>query len=147
MRNANRVPCILVIVAALVVSGAAMAGTLEDFLHDVDVTAHADLGTFKSDLRVTFGISDGKVSGLFEVVSRPSDVYMCLRVGEVAHQPLDHVVEVYERYKGQGWGVIAKNLGIKPGSAEFHALKDGRLATHRGGGAQAKHGKGGKGKK
>jgi hypothetical protein len=27
--------------------------------------------------------------------------------------------------KGQGWGVIAKSLGIKPGSPEFHALKRG----------------------
>ena len=28
-----------------------------------------------------------------------------------------------ERNRGQGWGVIAQRMGIKPGSAEFHALK------------------------
>jgi hypothetical protein len=33
----------------------------------------------------------------------------------------------YQVHKGKGWGVIAKNLGIKPGSKEFHALKKGDL--------------------
>jgi len=31
----------------------------------------------------------------------------------------------YKSDKGQGWGALAKSLGIKPGSREFHALKRG----------------------
>ena len=31
----------------------------------------------------------------------------------------------YKSDKGKGWGVLAKSLGIKPGSQEFHALKSG----------------------
>ena len=46
----------------------------------------------------------------------------------------------------KGWGVIAKNLGIKPGSEEFHALKTGRLYSRSGGASSKKKhkGKGGK---
>jgi hypothetical protein len=55
------------------------------------------------------------------------------------------VVREYKAHKGQGWGVIAKNLGIKPGSKEFHALKKGGLNA---GGDDPGKGKGkGKGKK
>jgi hypothetical protein len=50
--------------------------------------------------------------------------------------------------KGKGWGVIAKNLGIKPGSAEFHALKRGDLSfTGEPGAGEGQKGQGkGKGK-
>ena len=54
-------------------------------------------------------------------------------------------MDEYRNNKGQGWGVIAKNLGIKPGSDEFHALKAGRLSS-TGGGGSAKGGKPGNGK-
>jgi hypothetical protein len=36
------------------------------------------------------------------------------------------VLKEYKTSKGKGWGVIAKSLGIKPGSAEFQALKNGQ---------------------
>jgi hypothetical protein len=53
------------------------------------------------------------------------------------------VVDVYKKNRGKGWGVIAKSLGIKPGSPEFHALKRGDdLYTHK----EKGKGKGGKGK-
>jgi hypothetical protein len=64
-------------------------------------------------------------------------------VGEVARQPQEVVLREYQANKGKGWGVIAKNLGIKPGSREFHELKKGV----DGGGPGKGHGKGkGKGK-
>ena len=39
----------------------------------------------------------------------------------------DQVFKIYNANKGKGWGVIAKELGIKPGSPEFHALKQGNF--------------------
>ena len=41
--------------------------------------------------------------------------------------PLNRVLSVYRGNKKKGWGAIAKKLGIKPGSAEFHALKQGNI--------------------
>ena len=127
---------------ALIVSTPASAGGLDSFLAEIDVTAKADLGAFKADLSLTFSVSDREVDGLFRVMSDPSDVYMCLRIGELAHQPIEKVVAEHREHNGQGWGVIAKNLGIEPGSAEFHALKAGRLASHSGGKSSGKKHKG-----
>jgi len=130
MKDSRIVARLLLAVSALIVPAAAMATGLDSFLHDIEIRAGADMGSFKADLSVTFGVSGKQVDGLFQVMSRPSDVYMCLRIGELADQPVDRVVADYQRHKGQGWGVIAQNLGIKPGSEEFHALKAGRLPQH-----------------
>jgi hypothetical protein len=49
-----------------------------------------------------------------------------LRLGEMSGRPTGYVVEKYRNNKGKGWGALAKSLGIKPGSEEFHALKRGQ---------------------
>jgi hypothetical protein len=110
---------------------------LDSFLGEIDVRASVDIGAFRADLSATFGVSSGEVDGLFEIFDRPADVYITLRIGELSHVPIKRVVDQYRGNKGQGWGVIAKNLGIKPGSAEFHALKKGRLSGQQGAGALA----------
>ena len=133
----------LVLAAALIVPATATASGLESFLDDIELRASADLGSFKADLSLTFDVSRGQVDGLFQAMSKPSDVYMCLRIGELSKQPIERVVEEHNRSKGQGWGVIAKNLGIKPGSEEFHALKSARLPQHGNSGSPGKsHGRG-----
>jgi len=100
---------------------------LDSFLAEIDLRASADSGAFRADLRAHFDVSSGEVDGLFEIFDRPADVYITLRIGELSDVPLERVVDQYRKSKGQGWGAIAKNLGIKPGSAEFHALKEGRI--------------------
>ncbi len=70
---------------------------------------------------------------------------MCFQLGYMASTPYERVVQVYQGNKGKGWGVIAKSLGIKPGSPEFHALKRGDFVFN--GEPMAPTGKGkGKGK-
>jgi len=149
MRNPFTVARVLVLALVLIAPSAASAAALGDFLDEVDIRASKDFGAFKADLSVTFNVSEGKVNGMLEVMSKASDVYMCLRVGELAHQPIDRVINEYQRHRGQGWGVIAKNLGIKPGSDEFHALKSGRLPSHQASTSSSpkKNNKGGKNKK
>ncbi len=142
MRSTCKIITALVFACALIVPVSTMAGGLESFLKEIDVKASADLGFFKADLSVTFGVSEPKIDGLFELMASPGDVYMALRIGEVANQPVERVVAELEKNKGQGWGVIAKNLGIQPGSKEFHALKKSRLSSHSGGKSSGKHGKG-----
>jgi hypothetical protein len=125
----------VVFTSALLLTMPAFAtGGLDGFLGEINVSARKDIGGFRTDLSV----SSGQVNGLFEIFDSPADVYMTLRIGEVAHVKVDRVVEEYKKNQGQGWGAIAKNLGIKPGSAEFHALKEGRLNSHKGSGGSAK---------
>ncbi len=142
MKNSRTVIPVLAFACVLLLPGTAMAIGLESFLDEVEVSASKDMGSFRADLRLTFDVSNGTLDGLFEVMTDPSDVYMCLRIGEVAKQPIDRVVEEHQRRKGQGWGVIAKNLGITPGSEEFHALKAGRLSSNGGGGSSDNKNKG-----
>jgi hypothetical protein len=53
----------------------------------------------------------------------PGDVYYASALAYQLRRPLADVVRERDRNRGQGWGVIAQRMGIKPGSAEFHALK------------------------
>ena len=98
---------------------------LDSFIKSLNVQAQADLGAFKVRLSTQFGVPVPKVDAIMASVRTPGDAYMCFRVGQVASQPVEVVTKQYQAHKGQGWGVIAKNLGIKPGSKEFHALKKG----------------------
>ncbi len=125
----------------VLLSADAAAMELDSFLGEIDLRASADLGAFRADLNATFDVSSGEVDGLFEIFDRPADVYISLRIGELSDVPFDHIVDQYRKNKGQGWGVIAKNLGIKPGSAEFHALKKGRLNGQTRGDSSHKPGK------
>jgi hypothetical protein len=61
------------------------------------------------------------------MVATPADAFMAFQFGQMAHRPPETVIHTYQAHKGKGWGVIAKELGIKPGSREFHALKNGDL--------------------
>lgn len=60
----------------------------------------------------------------------PGDVYYACALAQAAGRPCAHVVEQWETDHGQGWGVIAKRMGIRPGSAEFHQLKRGIVPTY-----------------
>ncbi|MEW6719366.1 MAG: hypothetical protein AB1346_02830 [Thermodesulfobacteriota bacterium] len=136
--------------AAIVLFPAAgiCGGDLDAFLSDLNVEARADLVAFKVRVGATFGIPHAQVEAVFGEVRTPADAYMVLKVGQVARQPQDIVIREYKANRGKGWGAIAKNLGIKPGSAEFHELKKGWGGPGKGGGKGKDKGKGkGKAKK
>lgn len=60
----------------------------------------------------------------------PGDVYYACAIAQVIGRPCRYVVDEWNRDYGQGWGVVAQRLGIKPGSAEFHRLKRGFVPTY-----------------
>lgn len=93
-------------------------------LKNLNIEAQSDTKNFISRLSVSYGVPGLKIESLLvKVKMPPADVYMTLRVAKIANKPIDVVVDEYNANKGKGWGVIAKNLGIKPGSKEFHELK------------------------
>jgi hypothetical protein len=47
---------------------------------------------------------------------------MTVELAKIIQINIDQVVEVCSVHKGKSWGVIAKELGVKPGSLEFHGL-------------------------
>ncbi len=133
---------IMVFMLLLLVVFPAIAGDF-DWMAGFNAQASVDPSGFRVRLATRFNIGDAQISAVMSNIHDPAGVYMAFRLGEMSHQPVERVVDVYKKNKGKGWGVIAKSLGIKPGSPEFHALKQGDdLYTHKG----KEKGKGGKGK-
>ena len=64
---------------------------------------------------------------VLNTVSRRGDAALCFWLSNHTRQPMDVVLREYRAHKGQGWGVLAKSLGIKPGSEAFPGLKRGDL--------------------
>lgn len=60
----------------------------------------------------------------------PGDVYYACSIAQVIGRPCRYVADEWNRDHGQGWGVLAQRMGIKPGSAEFHRLKKGFVPTY-----------------
>ena len=114
----------LALVVLLIVSSIAEAGDF-DWVPDFNLKAEADPSGFRARLRARFRIGNAEIETVLSNVEKPADAYMVLRLGEMSGQSTDDVVEKYKTGKGKGWGALAKSLGIKPGSSEFHALKRG----------------------
>ncbi|MDA8428133.1 MAG: hypothetical protein M0T70_02650 [Geobacteraceae bacterium] len=137
---------IFAVLALFIFTGAAIAGGgLDGFLKSLNIQAQADMNGFSAKLSAQFGVPELQVRTVISTVREPSDAFMCLQLGQWTQKPTEQVVTVYKANQGRGWGVIAKSMGIKPGSAEFHALKSGNL-TFNGQPAGEQGGKPGKGK-
>lgn len=109
----------------LVSSPAFAGGGLDGFMNDLNIRARADMNGFSAKVSAQFGVPLPRVQAVIKMVDTPADAFMCFQLGEMSRKPYDTVTQVYQTHKGKGWGVIAKRLGIKPGSPEFHALKRG----------------------
>jgi len=116
---------IIVILALLIAATTTVLAGDFDWLRDLNVQAQADSSGFRARLAARFQIGDAQISAVLGNIPDPADAYMVFRLGELSHNPPEKVIAVYKANKKKGWGVIAKELGIKPGSAEFHALKQG----------------------
>lgn len=110
-------------------------------LAKIDNDAKVNFSIFKSDISAQYNVSEKKIdSWSIEFGLKGGEIYLVVQISKITKRPVDDVVKVYQSNKTKGWGAIAKELGIKPGSAEFHALKNG-ASTHASKGNG--HGKGG----
>ncbi|MEJ2452508.1 MAG: hypothetical protein P8047_17945 [Gammaproteobacteria bacterium] len=130
-----------------------------EWLNNLAVEARADPSGFTARLATRFHIGNAEVQAVIDNVGgNQADAYMVMRLAEMSHRPIAYVTERYHKDRRRGWGVLARNLGIKPGSRAFHALKAGPdLGGHRSGAGRGKagahgnghgrgHGNGGKGR-
>ncbi|MBW2202325.1 MAG: hypothetical protein JRF71_16120 [Deltaproteobacteria bacterium] len=106
----------------LFVSSPTLAGDF-DWIRNFNIKAEADLSGLRAELAARFKIGNVEINTVLSNVERPVDAYMVLRLGEISRQQTDYVIEKYKSGRDKGWGALAKSLGIKPGSKEFHALK------------------------
>ncbi|OPX41029.1 MAG: hypothetical protein DRG82_01825 [Deltaproteobacteria bacterium] len=131
-------------------SSAAEAGDF-DWMKDFNIRGEVDPTGFRARLAARFQVGDVQIKTVLNNVEKPADAYMVLRLAEMSDRPTSYVVKQYRAHRGKGWGVLARTLGIKPGSREFHALKrrqDLYEDRHRGKGKGKGKGKSkGKGRK
>jgi len=107
-----------------------------DWVRDFNLQAQGDPTGFRARMAGRFQIGDARIDAIIGNATKPADAYIIFRLGEMSRQPPEYVMKRYKTGKKQGWGALAKSLGIKPGSAEFHALKRGQ-DLYGPGGAQA----------
>lgn len=110
-------------------------------LRSLNVSAEGDIGRFRTWIGAEFGVSGHDIDLVLRSVEDPADAALCFWLSLHSRQPIERVMREYCDHKGQGWGALAKSLGIKPGSADFKALKRGDLGWQHGSAAGG-HGKG-----
>jgi hypothetical protein len=136
-----------VVSMALFLFSSAVVASDFDWISGFNIQAEADPSGFRARLATRFKIGDAQINIVLDNVEKPADAYMVLKLGEMSNVSTEKVIEEYKSGKGKGWGVLAKRLGIKPGSREFHALKRGHdLYDEKPNGKSKRKGKG-KGKK
>lgn len=114
----------------LFVSGVSMAQyrtgsvQLDGYLRNMAIVASIDFGTFRTRISTVYNLSSGRLERLYAEVGRsPADLFMLLEVARLTRRSPEQIFPIYWHYQRHGWGVIARQAGIKPGSAAFHALK------------------------
>ena len=93
----------------------------------VNDQAKSDINRFNARISAQFGIPVPKVEDILKRVPSPADAFMVFQLGQMSNKQPDVVLHTYQASRDKGWGAIAHELGIKPGSPEFHALKRGDL--------------------
>lgn len=119
-----------IFLAVMLVSGIALGQDyrsgdteLDASLKIVNTDGNKDLSAFKLSLTKTFSVPMPKVEAVFKIGMTPGDALMAFQISNITRRPIEDVITVYKKSKSKGWGAMAKEMGIKPGSAEFHALK------------------------
>ena len=114
------------VIALATCSFTANADSGLDFaLTQLNAAARLDFGSYKANIRLSYNLSASKIEYMhISLRMQPSDIFMAAELSVLCGMPIDRVVVVYQKNKHKGWGHIAKQLGIKPGSEKFHALKN-----------------------
>lgn len=96
---------------------------LDNVLVEVNTNAQLNLSGFKLNVSKTYNTPIEKVEKCFKVGMTAGDVIFAFELSTISRKPIELITTSFTKNKGKGWGVIAKEMGIKPGSPEFHRLK------------------------
>ena len=98
---------------------------LDITLEQINLQAKADLGTYTAELSLTYNLRADSITYLLtEAKMEPVEVYLTAELAGLSQKPVEEVIKVYQANRDKGWGQIARQLGIKPGSEAFKQLKN-----------------------
>ena len=99
-------------------------------LRSINTEAQQSMPSFYSSMSLYYGTKTEEIDALlYRHRFSPAEAYMVIRLSVLIGKPIDYVIVRYHKHNKKGWGAIAKSLGIKPGSAEFHRLKEGGIVV------------------
>ena len=116
---------LLVATSMFILSGSALMAADFDWMASLNLRSNTDPYGYQSGLASRFKAPESQLSLILKSVGAPADAYMVLRLAELSGRPPEYVLRQYQGKKSKGWGALAQDLGIKPGSREFKALKAG----------------------
>jgi hypothetical protein len=97
---------------------------LDSWLGKINERAKADPDGFIRHLSQKLNIPEEEIRQAKERHGLSyGDTYMATALSRLSKRPVGAVAEDYGQNRGRGWGVMALNMGIKPGSPEFHQMK------------------------
>ena len=98
---------------------------LDSDLNAINTSASANFGSFKTNLSASYNVSSKKIDYMqISLNMAAGEIYLALEIAKLSNTPIDDIITIYKNNKSKGWGYIAKEAGIKPGSSEFHQLKN-----------------------
>lgn len=94
-------------------------------LNTINANANLDFGAFQTDLSIGYNVPEKKIEHMRGTLNMaPGEIYLALEISKISNCSVDIVIDDYKKHKSKGWGYIAKEAGIKPGSSKFHQLKN-----------------------
>jgi hypothetical protein len=122
----------LLLVAGVAYGGGSRPGggtgdrQLDATLGSLGNEAKADPGGLVEQLSSRYGVPEREIRQARDTYGLGAgDLFMATALARASGRPVLSVAGEYRKNQGRGWGVMAKSLGIKPGSREFHELKAG----------------------
>jgi len=126
---------------AIILLGAGLAhASMDSYLETLRISATADFGDYRAGLGAHYGASGAVLDQVFLAVNDPGEAAVCFWLARTSGQPMNTVLDRYRTHHKKGWGALAQSLGIKPGSAEFKALKAGQLGWYPANKQKGSHG-------
>ncbi|MBN2789127.1 MAG: hypothetical protein JXR69_02945 [Candidatus Delongbacteria bacterium] len=98
---------------------------LDVSLSEFNVEAKLNIKNFNREMITNYDVTEKKLEMLkVDYRMQPADVYMALEVSKASGKPMRDVLLQYKENGWNGWGFIAKKMGVKPGSKEFKGMKN-----------------------
>jgi len=104
----------------------AQADSDEDFEDEIEMVndaAEENPEALLIKLSVEFNVDLVLLQDLSAQGYAPGEIWLALEVSSSSEISLQDALVLTDGSEGHGWGVLAKTLGIAPGSDAFHALK------------------------
>ncbi len=114
--------------------------SLDMSLNRLNVRADGKLNDFIAALGFKYQVPTSKIEHLvFDYQFTPADAYMTVQLSHLTGHSFHEVAHSYKENKRKGWGFVAKEMGVKPGSNAFHQLKnDANIVSSEEDGANAR---------